>query len=51
MMMYPEVQTLAAANLRWSGVKAQGSPNTKAAHRILLETSHQNGRLIPLWDP
>ena len=26
-MMYPEVHTLASANLRWSGVEAQGSPN------------------------
>jgi hypothetical protein len=24
--MYPEVHTLASANLRWSGVEAQGSP-------------------------
>jgi hypothetical protein len=43
--MYPEVHTLASANLRWSGVEAQGSPNSTKAHRNLLESSHQDGRL------
>jgi hypothetical protein len=43
-MMYPEVHTLAGANLRWSGVEAQGSPNATEAHRNLLEPSHQDGR-------
>jgi hypothetical protein len=43
-MMYPEVHTLASANLRWSGVEAQGSPNATEAHRNLLEPSHQDGR-------
>jgi hypothetical protein len=42
-MMYPEVHTLAGANLRWSAVEAQGSPNTTEAHRNLLEPSHQDG--------
>jgi hypothetical protein len=44
MMMYPEVPTLAGANLRWSGVEAQGSPNATEAHRNLLGPSHQDGR-------
>jgi hypothetical protein len=44
MMMYLEVHTLADANLRWSGVEAQGSPNATEAHRNLLEPSHQDGR-------
>jgi hypothetical protein len=35
--MYPEVHTLAGANLHWSGVEAQGSPNATEAHRNLLE--------------
>jgi hypothetical protein len=35
--MYLEVHTLASANLRWSGVEAQGSPNATEAHRNLLE--------------
>jgi hypothetical protein len=43
-MMYPEVHTLAGANLRWSGVEAQCSPNATEAHRNLLEPSHQDGR-------
>jgi hypothetical protein len=43
-MMYPEVHTLASANLHWSSVDAQGSPNTTEAHRNLLEPSHQDGR-------
>jgi hypothetical protein len=43
-MMYPEVHTLADANLRWSDVEAQGSPNAMKAHRNLLEPSHQDGR-------
>jgi hypothetical protein len=43
-MMYPEVHTLAGVNLRWGGVKAQGSPNTTDAHHNLLEPSHQDGR-------
>jgi hypothetical protein len=42
--MYPEVHTLAGANLRWSGVEAQGSPNATEDHRNLLEPSHQDGR-------
>jgi hypothetical protein len=49
--MYPEVHTLAGANLRWSGVEAQGSSNATEAHRNLLEPSHQDGRSDPLWDP
>jgi hypothetical protein len=48
--MYPEVHTLADANLRWSSVEAQGSPNTMEAHRILLEPFHQDGRPYALWD-
>jgi hypothetical protein len=48
--MYPEVYTLADANLRWSGVEAQGSPYATEAHRILLDPSHQDGKLNPLWD-
>jgi hypothetical protein len=43
-MMYPKVHTLADANLRWSGVEAQGFPNSTEAHRNLLEPSHQDGR-------
>jgi hypothetical protein len=39
MMMYPEVHTLAGANLRWSRVEAQGTPNAIEAHRNLLEPS------------
>jgi hypothetical protein len=50
-MMYPEVHTLAGANLRWSGVEAQGSPNATEAHRNPLEPSHQDERPDPLWDP
>jgi hypothetical protein len=42
--MYSEVHTLAGANLRWSGVEAQGSPNATEAHRNFLEPSHQDGR-------
>jgi hypothetical protein len=42
--MYPEVHTLAGANLRWSGVEAQGSPNATEAHCNLLEPFHQDGR-------
>jgi hypothetical protein len=42
--MYPKVHTLASANLRWSGVEAQGSLNAMEAHRNLLELSHQDGR-------
>jgi hypothetical protein len=42
--MYPEVHTLAGANLCWSSVDAQGSPNATEAHRNLLEPSHQDGR-------
>jgi hypothetical protein len=49
--MYPEVHTLPGANLHWSGVEAQGSPNAMEAHRNLLEPSHQDGRPDPLWDP
>jgi hypothetical protein len=44
MMMYPEVHTLVDANLRWSGVEAQGYPNAMEAHSNLLELSHQDGR-------
>jgi hypothetical protein len=43
-MMYLEVHTLADANLRWSGVEAQSSPNATEAHCNLLEPSHQYGR-------
>jgi hypothetical protein len=43
-MMYPEVHTLAGANLRWSGVEAQGTPNSTEAHCNLLDPSHQDGR-------
>jgi hypothetical protein len=42
--MYPEVHTLAGANIRWSGVEAQCSPNATEARRDLLEPSHQDGR-------
>jgi hypothetical protein len=49
-MMYPEVHTLADANLHWSDVEAQGTPNTTETHRILLEPFHQDGRLDALWD-
>jgi hypothetical protein len=42
--MYPEIHTLADANLRWSGVETQGSPNVTEAYRNLLEPSHQDGR-------
>jgi hypothetical protein len=44
MMMYPEVHTLAGANLYWSGVEAQDTPNATEAHHNLLEPSHQEGR-------
>jgi hypothetical protein len=44
MMMYPEVRTFEGANLRWSGVEVQGTPNTTEAHRNLLEPFHQDGR-------
>jgi hypothetical protein len=40
MMMYPEV-TLADSSLCWSGVDAQGSPNSTKAHLILIELAHQ----------
>jgi hypothetical protein len=43
-MIYLEVHTLADANIRWSGVEAQDSPNAMEAHRNLLEPSHQDGR-------
>jgi hypothetical protein len=42
--MYPEVHTLTGANLHWSSVEAQGTPNSTKAHRNLLEPSHQDGR-------
>jgi hypothetical protein len=42
-MMHPKDNTLADANLRWSGVEAQGSPNATEAHRNILEPSHQYG--------
>jgi hypothetical protein len=38
-MMYLKVHTLAGANLRWSGVDAQGTPNATEAHHNLLEPS------------
>ena len=38
--MYPEVHTLADANLRWSGVEAQCSPRWYYGHRNLLTPSH-----------
>jgi hypothetical protein len=43
-MMYLKVHTLAGANLRYSGVEAQGTPNATEAYRNLLESSHQDGR-------
>ena len=43
--MYPEVHTLVGATLRWSGVEEQGTPNATMVHRILLEPSHQKGKL------
>jgi hypothetical protein len=43
-MMYPKVHTLAGANLRWSGVEAQGTPNAMEAHCNLLEPFHQDGK-------
>jgi hypothetical protein len=43
-MMYPEVYTLVGANLFWSGMEAEGTPNTTEAHHNLLEPSHQDGR-------
>jgi hypothetical protein len=49
-MMYPKVHTLVGANLCWSGVEAQGTPNPTEAHRNLLEPSHQDGRPDALWD-
>jgi hypothetical protein len=42
--MYPKVHTLVGANLHWSGVEAQGTPNATEADRNLLEPSHQDGR-------
>jgi hypothetical protein len=42
--MYPEVYTLAGANLRWSGVEAQGTSNATEAHHNLLEPSQQDGK-------
>jgi hypothetical protein len=42
-MMYPEVHTLAGANLRWSGVEAQSTPNAMEAHCNILEP-YQDGR-------
>jgi hypothetical protein len=42
--MYPEVHTLAGANIHWRSVEAQGSPNAMEAHCNLLEPSHQDGR-------
>jgi hypothetical protein len=49
-MMYPEIHTLAGANLLWSGVEAQGTPNATEAHYNLLQRSHQDGRPDALWD-
>jgi hypothetical protein len=37
-------ETYQGANLCWSGVEAQGTPNTTAAHHNLLEPSHKDGR-------
>jgi hypothetical protein len=42
--MYPKVHTLVDANLCWSGVEAQCSPDAMETRRILLEPSHQDGR-------
>jgi hypothetical protein len=42
--MYPKVHTLVGANLHWSGVEAQGTPNATEADCNLLEPSHQDGR-------
>jgi hypothetical protein len=50
-MMYPEVHTLAGANIRLIGAKAQDSPNAIMADRIILQPSHQKENLDPLWDP
>ena len=43
-MIYHKVHTLASANLHWSGVEAQVSPNAMQAHHNLLEPSHQDER-------
>jgi hypothetical protein len=43
-MMCAEVHTLAGANLHWSGVEAQCSPNATEANHNLLEPFHQDGR-------
>jgi hypothetical protein len=50
MMIYPEVHTLASANLRWSGVGHKDPQTPRRPHRMLLEPSHQDGRLDPLWN-
>ena len=50
MTMYPEVHTLASANLRWSGVGHKDPQTPRRPHRMLLEPSHQDGRLDPLWN-
>jgi hypothetical protein len=42
--MYPKVHTLAGANLCWSGVEAQDTPNATEAHHNLLEPSQQDER-------
>jgi hypothetical protein len=36
---------LVGANLRLSGVEIQGTLNATLAHHILLESSHQKGKL------
>jgi hypothetical protein len=43
MVMYLEVHTLVGATIRWSSVDAQGTPNARMAHCILLEPSPQKG--------
>jgi hypothetical protein len=49
-MMYPEVHTLAGANLHWSGVEAQDTPKATEAQHNLLKPSHQEGRPEALWE-
>jgi hypothetical protein len=42
-MIYPEVHTFVGANLCWSGLEAQGTPNATKTHRNLLDPSRQDG--------
>jgi hypothetical protein len=50
-MMYTEVHTLVGANLRLSGVETQGTLNATLEHHILLESSHQKGKLWSTTGP